>query len=103
MVAPKKVVKKAAAPKTAAAPKKRVAAKTAIPKSTAAKKTTSHRSAATKRGRVSRPISDRERYEMIQTMAYYRAEQRHFVPGHEYEDWLEAEQMVDQMLAQQQG
>ncbi|MBT3013678.1 MAG: DUF2934 domain-containing protein [Candidatus Thiodiazotropha sp. (ex Lucina aurantia)] len=43
-------------------------------------------------------ISPRERYEMIATMAYYRAEQRNFEPGHDVEDWLECESIIDSML-----
>ena len=31
---------------------------------------------------------------MIATAAYYRAEQRNFAPGHDFEDWLEAEREV---------
>lgn len=43
-------------------------------------------------------ISPRERYEMIATRAYYRAEQRNFAPGNEEQDWYECEQIVDEML-----
>ncbi|MBW9265926.1 MAG: DUF2934 domain-containing protein [Candidatus Thiodiazotropha sp. (ex. Lucinisca nassula)] len=43
-------------------------------------------------------ISPRERYEMIATMAYYRAEQRNFESGHDVEDWLECESIIDSML-----
>ncbi|MBT3092482.1 MAG: DUF2934 domain-containing protein [Candidatus Thiodiazotropha sp. (ex Lucina pensylvanica)] len=43
-------------------------------------------------------ISPRERYEMIATMAYYRAEQRNFEPEHDVEDWLECESIIDSML-----
>ena len=32
-----------------------------------------------------------ERQEMIAQAAYYRAEKRNFEPGHELEDWFEAE------------
>jgi hypothetical protein len=32
-----------------------------------------------------------ERERMIAEAAYYRAQKRHFTPGHEREDWLEAE------------
>ena len=32
-----------------------------------------------------------ERRHMIAEAAYYRAEKREFAPGHELEDWLEAE------------
>jgi hypothetical protein len=31
---------------------------------------------------------------MIATAAYYRAAQRGFEPGHELDDWLQAEQLV---------
>lgn len=31
---------------------------------------------------------------MIATAAYYLAEQRNFAPGHELDDWLEAERQV---------
>ncbi|MEW8692488.1 MAG: DUF2934 domain-containing protein, partial [Candidatus Thiodiazotropha endolucinida] len=64
--------------------KKKVTKKKAITKKRVAKKTMTKR-----RARAS--ISPRERYEMIATMAYYRAEQRNFEPGHDVEDWLECE------------
>jgi hypothetical protein len=39
------------------------------------------------------PASSREA--LIATAAYYRAEKRGFLPGHEAEDWLAAEREVD--------
>lgn len=66
--------------------KKKTAAKKRVAKKTTAKSGTSH------------AISPRERYEMIATMAYYRAEQRNFEPGHDVEDWLDCESMIDSML-----
>ncbi len=33
--------------------------------------------------------------EMIAVAAYYLAERRAFEPGHEIEDWLEAEKQID--------
>ena len=39
------------------------------------------------------------RYEMIEKMAYYRAKERNFEPGHEYADWMESETAIDKMLA----
>jgi hypothetical protein len=36
---------------------------------------------------------------MIAENAYYRAERRGFLPGHEMEDWLAAEREVDSLLA----
>ena len=38
---------------------------------------------------------DDERRRRIEESAYYRAERRGFAPGHEEEDWLEAEKEVD--------
>lgn len=35
---------------------------------------------------------------MIAEAAYYRAARRGFVPGHELDDWLAAEQQVDTAL-----
>ena len=41
---------------------------------------------------VQRPIADMAG--MIATAAYYLAAERNFAPGHELEDWLEAERRV---------
>jgi len=35
---------------------------------------------------------------MIRKEAYFRAEQRHFAPGHDAEDWAEAEAEVDELI-----
>lgn len=40
------------------------------------------------RERVTNPV---RRHAMIAEAAYYRAERRGFAPGHELEDWLQAE------------
>ena len=94
-VAKKKVTKKKAVAKKVSkkkVAKKKVAKKKVTKKSTASKKRSAAKAAP-------RPvISDRERYEMIQTHAYFLAERRNFAPGHEYEDWLEAERFIDGML-----
>jgi hypothetical protein len=39
-----------------------------------------------------------EREQMIAVAAYYRALKRSFEPGHELEDWLEAEEEVNATL-----
>lgn len=44
-------------------------------------------------------VTDRERYLLIAEAAYYRAERRGFAPGHELEDWLDAETEVGRMVA----
>ncbi|MET0090991.1 MAG: DUF2934 domain-containing protein [Candidatus Thiodiazotropha sp.] len=88
-VAKKKVTTK----KTAASKKKSVAKKKVTTKKTAAKKSTA------KPATSSKPkISPRERYEMIATMAYYRAEARNFEPGYDVDDWLECEKFIDDVL-----
>jgi hypothetical protein len=35
---------------------------------------------------------------MIARLAYFRAEKRHFAPGHQLEDWLGAEAEVDALV-----
>lgn len=45
------------------------------------------------------PVTEDERRRMIEVEAYLRAEQRHFAPGHEIEDWINAEAEVDRRLA----
>jgi hypothetical protein len=83
----KKVTKKKTAAKAKAA-KKKVTTKKKVTKKSVAKKTTSENGI----------ISPRERYEMIATMAYYRAEKRNFEPGYDVQDWLDCESTIDQML-----
>jgi len=43
-------------------------------------------------------ISADDRYRMIATAAYYRAERRGFAPGSELEDWCAAESEIDRHL-----
>ena len=91
----KTATKKSAAKKVAkkkAAVKKKGVKKAATKKKTAKKKTVKKAPAPTRR------VSDQERYEMIQRHAYFLAEARNFEPGHELEDWIEAERFVDEML-----
>jgi hypothetical protein len=92
-----KIIKKKTASKKKVV-KKKVAAKTTTKKKAAGKKkvSTTKKVAASKRTPL---ISPRERYEMIATMAYYRAEQRDFAPGHDVEDWLDCEQIIDEMMS----
>ncbi len=44
------------------------------------------------------PVSAEERERMIAMEAYYRAERRGFVLGHDMEDWCEAEAEIDRQL-----
>ena len=52
--------------------------------------------------RFSQPPADPnpEREQLIAAAAYYIAEKRHFSPGSEVSDWLEAEAQVDKELAE---
>lgn len=45
------------------------------------------------------PHISEDRQSCIAKAAYYRAEQRHFAPGHELDDWLAAEDEFDQRAA----
>ncbi|MEW8625606.1 MAG: DUF2934 domain-containing protein [Candidatus Thiodiazotropha sp.] len=81
----KTVTKKAAKPKVA----KKKTAKKKVAKKRVAKKSASSKGL----------ISPRERYEMIATMAYYRAESRNFEPGYDVQDWLDCEAIIDDMLS----
>jgi Protein of unknown function (DUF2934) len=47
-------------------------------------------------------VSEEERRAMIARAAYFRAERRQFMPGHEVEDWMAAEAEVDRELAKGQ-
>ena len=51
----------------------------------------------------SQPRSDTNRDERIRSAAYAAAERRGFSPGHEVEDWLEAEREIDATRAPEQG
>lgn len=93
----KKEEKEKVADKKVAA-KKKVATKKVVKKTTT-KKTAAKKKAVAKRATSTSVISPRERYEMIATMAYYRAEQRNFDQGHDVEDWLECESIINKMLS----
>lgn len=110
----KKVAKKAAASKKKVAAKKTVVSKpqaeTATQTAAEAKAAvtekapTKKKAAAPKKKAASKAtkqsvVSPRERYEMIATMAYYRAEARNFAPGNAEQDWFECEQIIDEMLS----
>jgi len=54
--------------------------------------------------RFSPPLTkaQEDRETLIAKAAYFRAQRRNFVAGHEVEDWLAAEAEVEQRLAQEQ-
>jgi hypothetical protein len=79
--------------------KKTVSKKKAIAKKkTVAKKPVAKKSSAKPQAIDTSTVSPRERYEMIATMAYYRAEARDFEPGYDVDDWLACEQFIDEAL-----
>jgi hypothetical protein len=47
---------------------------------------------------TSPPPSAEEIYQLIREAAYFKAEARHFTPGVELQDWLEAEEEVCKRL-----
>lgn len=87
--------KKASKKKTS---KKEVSSKKKTAASTVKKKTSS-----TGKPKKSTPsaveISPEERWRMIATTAYLKAEARNFAPGHEKDDWLQAEKEVDALIS----
>ena len=109
---PAKTVK---APPANAAPAKSTAAAKAGATKAAAGKTPSAKAPA-KEVKAVRPVAAKKQakaqtggvvtklvfdlHAMIETEAYYRAEQRGFAPGRELDDWLEAEQSVLNRLGQ---
>jgi hypothetical protein len=60
----------------------------AVAKSTPAASTT----------KVKVTVTAEQRYQMVATAAYFRAEQRGFATGHEAEDWKASEAQIDAML-----
>lgn len=44
-------------------------------------------------------VSEEKRQDMIREAAYYKAEKRHFAPGHEAADWAMAEREIDELIA----
>jgi hypothetical protein len=48
-------------------------------------------------------VAPEERERLIARAAYFRAEKRGFAPGHELEDWLQAEAEVDAALGLRQA
>ena len=50
------------------------------------------------RGSTGAKLSPEEVYRLIQESAYFKAKERGFAPGHEVQDWIEAEAEVRQRL-----
>jgi hypothetical protein len=44
------------------------------------------------------PELSQDREKMIADAAYFLAQRRHFAPGHELEDWLQAEREIDEQF-----
>ena len=77
--------------------------KKAVAKKTVARPTAKNRRASDANRMAGQQISNRDRYEMIAKMAYFRAEKRGFEPGWEQQDWLESERLIDEMLGKATG
>ena len=91
------VSKKRTTPKNAA--KKTVTKKTAVSaKKTATRKARKKSTSPSKPGTSSIDITPEERWKMIAGAAYHKAEKRGFAPGHELQDWAEAEKEIDKLV-----
>lgn len=96
----KKVVKKVAKKKVATTKKsavKKDSAGKSAKKTVTKKKVTKKKAAAKATSPVG--VTMEERWRMIATAAYYKAEQRGFAPGDEFKDWLDAEAEIDALLS----
>lgn len=49
-------------------------------------------------GNTGAKLSPEEVYRLIQESAYFKAKERGFAPGHEVQDWIEAEAEVRERL-----
>jgi hypothetical protein len=89
---------------TAATPAAPMPPKKAAParKKAATKKVSAAQKRAASLLGIQETVTPEQRYKMISTMAYFRAEQRGFEPGWETHDWLESEKEVDEMLRRRQ-
>ena len=45
-----------------------------------------------------RSVTGEEKHQLISQAAYYRAEQRGFIPGLELDDWLAAEEEINRSI-----
>ena len=75
---------------------RRVVERRAPPKTAARTASTAKASGFTGEGRGD--VSPEEMRKLISEAAYYRAKQRGFEPGHELEDWIQAEAEVTRRL-----
>ena len=81
----------------AAAPAARSVAKTAAKPARPVKPAAPAKTVARKQTAPAVP-SGQERDAMVRIAAFFRAEQRGFAPGNEWEDWLAAEAEVDALI-----
>ena len=96
---------------TAASRKEEAEKKTTVKKKTVTKKTAKKKAAPkTAKKKVSKKASAKgltnplqitaeERWRMIATAAYFKAEQRGFSPGNEFQDWLDAEAEINDLIS----
>jgi Protein of unknown function (DUF2934) len=83
-------------PKKETPSERRVTERRAPPKSAPRTASTIKPSGFTGEGRAE--VSPEELRKLISEAAYYRAKQRGFEPGHELEDWIQAEAEVTRRL-----
>lgn len=49
-------------------------------------------------GQTDAPLTPEQVYRLIQETAYFKAKARNFAPGHEVQDWIEAEAEVRRQI-----
>jgi len=102
VAAKKKVTKKTAAPKAAATekvtPQKTVKKKAASARKIAPKKATAKSAKTAKTDTSMMDITPKERWKMVAVAAYHKAEKRGFAPGHDLQDWIDAEKEIAEFL-----
>lgn len=84
----KKVVKKASV--------KKAVSKKAVSKKAPAKKASTKKAAS-----KAKTVSYQQRYQMIAEAAYHIAEKQDFTPGNEIDNWLQAEEQIDDWMTDQ--
>ena len=92
--------KKTAAKKTTkkTSTKKKTESKKTSTKKSSKKTASKHPSKVHRASATQLNVNAEERWRMVATAAYHRAEARGFAPGNESADWFEAEKEVDALL-----
>ena len=101
----KKVIKKKMTTKKAVSASKNVIKKKVTGKKAVSARKAPAKKVASKTNKSARPemlsvkIAPEQRWRLIATAAYLKAEKRGFASGGELQDWIEAEKEIDQLMS----